>query len=81
MNKGGQIEKPTELYCCLLKCVYGTHKEYGEKANYLLGELGCEIIYIALRDLHTVGKERLGILFLCIALLFPSECKAFGELL
>lgn len=36
MNKGGQIEKPTEFYCSLLKCVYGTHKEYGEKVNYLL---------------------------------------------
>lgn len=36
MNKGGQIEKPTEFYCCLIKSVYSTHKEYGGKVNYLL---------------------------------------------
>lgn len=37
-NKGGQIEKSTEFYCCLLKCVYGTHKEHGEKVNDVLEE-------------------------------------------
>lgn len=38
MNKRGQIEKPTEFYCCLIKSVYSTHKENGGKVNYLLWE-------------------------------------------
>lgn len=82
MNKGGQIEEPTEFYRCLLKCVYGTHKEYGERENYLLWEAWLwNQLYSTQRFAYSGRGESQGTIYPCVALCFPSAYKALGELL